>query len=392
MTRCTPPKNSAFSTPEAQVACASGGGPKSTRCACVGGSVHLAEKEIINLSFSGSYTRCTPPPPTCASGGNLGSFSADRATRCTLAHTRTSGEVARIDSTNLPPAPDAALDALIVSAVADTESLLGVVAWPDEPDGVRIVELTAPTVWGLCSGSGHGFARAHGFPAGAAVMVAAWRIAALHADAAADTARQLMADLRVPATAAGRLVARCRDSGCTMATVAIEHTAAHELAHALAADLDADLDDARANALRDLPATFSRVEAPEISAAHHGPAWAAAAAIIYGRCQRIRAAVAGKWAALSLAEFPRYGMQYAAVAEAVAVVADDTPIRSLLRDRDFMARVEAVVPTCDERVALIARRRDTAPTGVPPVAAADVSGGREAALHNEGDDHERRRA
>jgi hypothetical protein len=270
--------------------------------------------------------------------------------------------------------------------VADAESLLNVVAWPDEPDGVRIVELTAPTVWGLCSGSGHGFARAHGFPAGAAVMVAARRIADLHVDAAADTAQQLMADLRVPATAAGRLVARCRDSGCTMATVAIEHTAAHELAHALAADTDTVLDDARANALRDLPAAFSRVEAPEISAAHHGPAWAAAAAIIYGRCQRIRAAVASKWAALSLAEFPRYGMQYAAVAKAVAAVADDTPIRSLLHDRAFMARVEAVVPTCDERVALIARRQDTAPTGVPPVAAADVSGGREAALHNEGDD------
>ena len=85
-------------------------------------------------------------------------------------------------------------------------------------------------------------------------------------------------------------------------------------------------------------------------------------------------------------------MQYAAVAKAVAAVADDTPIRSLLRNRDFMARVEAIVPSCDERVALIVRRRDTAPTGVPPVAAADVSGGREAALHNEGDDHERRRA
>ena len=79
-------------------------------------------------------------------------------------------------------------------------------------------------------------------------------------------------------------------------------------------------------------------------------------------------------------------MQYAAVTKAVAAVADDTPIRSLLRDRGFMARVEAVVPSCDERVALIARRRDTAPTGVPPVAAADVSGGREAALHNEGDE------
>jgi hypothetical protein len=289
-------------------------------------------------------------------------------------------------TTNLPPPPDAALDELIARAVPDAESLLGVVAWPDEADGVRIVELTAPTVWGLCSGSGHLFARAHGFPAGAAVMVAARRIAALHVDAAADTAQQLLADLRVPAAAAGWLVARCRDSGCTMATVAIEHTAAHELGHALAADVDADIDDARANALRDLPTSFSRVETPEISAAHHGPAWAAAAAIIYGRCQRIRAAVAGKWAALSLAEFPRYGMQYAAVAEAVAVVADDTPIRSLLRDRDFMARVEAVVPTCDQRVAMIARRRDTAPTGVPPVAAADVSGGREAALHNEGDE------
>jgi hypothetical protein len=289
-------------------------------------------------------------------------------------------------TTNLPPTPDAALDELIVSAVADAESLLGVVAWPDEADGVRIVELTAPTVWGLCSGSGHLFARAHGFPAGAAVMVATRRIAHLHADAAADTAQQLKADLRVPATAAGRLVDRCRDSGCTMATVAIEHTAAHELAHALAADIDTALDDARANALRDLPATFSRVETPAISAAHHGPAWAAAAAIIYGRCHGIRAAVASKWATLSLAEFPRYGMQYAAVAEAVVAVTDDAPIRSLLRDRDFMARVEAVVPTCDERVALIARRQDTAPTGVPPVAAADVSGGREAALHNEGDD------
>lgn len=386
MTRYTPPQNSAFPSPEAQVACASGGLPKSTRCACVGGSVLLAEKEIINLSFSGNYTRCTPHAPTCASGGNLGSFPADHATRCTLPHTRASGDLARSE-TNLPPALDADVDELVARATADAESLLGVVAAPDEPDGVRIVGgLAAPTVWGLCSGSGHAFARAHGFPSGLAVMVAGRRIAALHAAAAAETAGQLLVELRVPATAAARLVARCRDSSDTMATVAIEHTAAHELAHALAADTDTALDDARANALRDLPATFSRVDTPEISAAHHGPAWAAAAAIIYSRCQGIRVAVAGKWAALSHDEFVRYGMQYPEVAKAVAHIPYDAPLRSLLRDRDFMVRVEAAVPSREERVALIARRQHTAPPGVPTVAAEDVSGGREAALHDERDE------
>ena len=384
MTRSTPWKRDLKRSPDAQPACTSGGRPKTTESWCVGGGGHLAEKENKYLSFSGIYTTCTARDATCASGGSLGDLSAGQPTRRAPLHARTCGSAHGCE--NAPTTSDAALDEHLAAAVADAESLLNVVAWPDEPDGVRIVELTAPTVWGLCSGSGHGFARAHGFPAGAAVMVAGRRIAELHVDAAADTAQQLMAGLRLPATATGRLVARCRDTGCTMAIVAIEHTAAHELAHALAADVDADIDDARANALRDLPATFLRVETPEISAAHHGPAWAAAAAIIYGRCQRIRAAVAGKWAALSLAEFPRYGMQYAAVTKAVAAVADDTPIRSLLRDRGFMARVEAVVPSCDERVALIARRRDTAPTGVPPVAAADVSGGREAALHNEGDE------
>ena len=288
-------------------------------------------------------------------------------------------------TTNTRPTPDTTLDEPLTAAVADAESLLNVVAWPDEPYGVRIVELTAPGVWGLCSGSGHGFARAVGIAAGCAIMVASRRIASAFNGMTSGIVEELLAELRVPATTAARFTARCRASAAVMGTVAIEQTATHELAHALAADIDPALDEARAQSYRKLPSTFRRVDNPDVQAAAHGPAWAAAVAILYRRCQAIRGDVASKWASHAATEFHRYGMNYAAVAEALAAVTDDAAIRPLLSDRAFMTRVEAVMPSMAERAEIIASQH-TAPTGVPPVAAADVSGGREAAIHDERDE------
>ena len=371
MTRCTPCHKTAFSSPDAQVACTSGGGPKSTKCACVGGSVHLAEKEIINLSFSGSYTTCTPPPPTCASGGNLGDLAADRATRCTPPPTRTSGEVARIDSTILPPTPDAALDALIVSAVANAESLLGVVAWPDEPD-VRIVQTTASGIYGLCTGSGHALAAAHGLP-GCAVMVAALRIQTRYRAVAMEIIAD--EDRHLARTAAGSVLLASRVNAIADRLVAsrVAFTAAHELAHALAAAVDQRPDDKESTRLRALPTTHEPDLDPEFTARSHGARWAALAAIIYRRVIELRPALAKEWHRWAVLEFESYGMTFAPVAERVASISDSMPLRRLARDRQFIASVESLVPTQSHRADLIARRRssDQLPQDVPAVA--DVS-------------------
>lgn len=371
MTRCTPPQNSAFPAPEAQVACASGGGPKSTRCACVGGSVHLAEKEIINLSFSRTYTRCTPHAPTCASGGNLGSFSADRVTRCTLSHTRTSGASEHGPETNTPPTLDADVDQLVARATTDAESLLSAVAAPDEPDGIRIVRLTAPAVWGLCRGSGHAVARAYGFDAGIAVMVAGYRIAEGPFIAAAQTVEDLLDELRVRGAQLERLRASARAVAGNLARLSIEATATHELGHALAADVDKPPTDVEVAEIIALPTTFVREDTPEVRARGHGPAWAAATAILYQRCQAIRPAVAGKWRKMAETEFHGYGMTLAAVADAVRYVPADAAIRPLVRNREFMARIEAVVPSLEERIALIVKQRAATAQPQQGVPAAD---------------------
>ena len=370
MTKSTPWKRDLKRSPDAQPACTSGGRPKTTESWCVGGGGHLAEKENKYLSSSGIYTTCTARDATCASGGSLGDLSAGQPTRRAPLHARACGSAHGCE--NAPTTSDAALDEYLAAAVADAESLLNVVAWPDEPDGVRIVQTTANGIYGLCTGSGHALAAAHGLP-GCAVMVAALRIQTRYRAVAMEVIAD--EDRHLARTAAGSVLLASRVNAIADRLVAsrVAFTAAHELAHALAAAVDQRPDDKESARLRALPTTHEPDLNPEFTARSHGARWAALAAIIYRRVLELRPALANEWQRWAVSEFESYGMTFAPVAEHVANISDSMPLRHLARDSQFIASVESLVPPQSQRADLIALRRssDQFPQDVPAVA--DVS-------------------
>jgi len=257
-------------------------------------------------------------------------------------------------------------------AVADAESLLNVVAWPDVPDGVRIVHTTANGVYGLCTGSGHALAAAHGLP-GCAVMVAALRIQTRYRAVAMESISDEDRYLARTATGSVLLASRVNAIADRLVASRVAFTAAHELAHALAAAVDQRPDDKEFARLRALPTTHQPDLDPEFTARSHGAPWAALAAILYRRVIELRPGLAKEWHRWAVLEFEGYGMAFAPVAEHVANISDSMPLRHLARDREFIASVESLVPPQSQRADLIALRRssDQLPQDVPAVA--DVS-------------------
>lgn len=239
----------------------------------------------------------------------------------------------------------------------DAEALLRVVVWPDEP-ACRIIDLAVPDGHeGLSHGSGHRLARAHGCSDGIAVLVAFRRMLArwLALFDGYDLAPAMVIE-------AARRYAR-----------PVEQTACHEAAHALASPIDEPLtDDAQVRLLRQLaiaPVAVSQVT-PE--AEGHGAPWAAGAAILYGRAARLRPAVAETWHEAARREFSRYGLEYDAVVRQVACIGDDEPLRALLCDPIWLARIERVIPPLADRAALIAARKpNTVPADGPSNTADD---------------------
>lgn len=248
----------------------------------------------------------------------------------------------------MTPAPALIVDHL-PRIVQEAEGLLSLAGWPDAPFGVRIVECTGEGLDGRSWGSGHRVASAHGLD-GIAVMVACRKIV--------DRWLEEPAGLTGPEWAAAwsRKVVE-------VATVSVEQTSLHELAHALSHPLDAPLvDEHQAAEYRSAASAASAGYVAAVEAVHHGAAWAAAAAILYGRASLFRKELKGRWSFIVRREFERYGMSFDAVADAVAGISEDSPLRPLLSDKVFLSSVEAVIPPADERAALIEGK---SATGVP---------------------------
>lgn len=242
--------------------------------------------------------------------------------------------------------------------IADAEALMRVAAWPDLPAGCRIINCAGGRLAGFCDGSGHRLAQAHGFRPGAVAVAVA-----------AETA------LRVSFERWGdELPVALGEAG-----VMIETVAAHELAHALVADIDAELRPGEADILRRVPAavgTITATDSPDRRVRDHGPAWAAALAILGRRCQRHRPWARHRWADLLDRDLQAYGIDAQAVADAVGDVADEVSLRDLLvAEGNIVARVAEAIPSATERAALIAAMHETTPADpgrVAPVAAGET--------------------
>jgi hypothetical protein len=243
--------------------------------------------------------------------------------------------------------------AIIVPAVvADAEALMTALAAPDEPAGIRLVEMVDPRFMGLAPGSGHRVAQAYGLQ-GSAVMVATTRTVRRWVAAFANPEELWRYD-------------RAREVAIAYSGFEVAQIAAHEVGHILVADIDKPLaSEAEAEAIRG-KALGSLASIPlDREAAAHGPAWAAAVAILHLRAKRHRSSMAELWHKVVIDEGRAYGFDMAAVLELVARVPEDEPLRPLLRDPIFLARIEHAIPPASERAAAIAQIRNIAPPGVP---------------------------
>ena len=249
--------------------------------------------------------------------------------------------------------PAALVDAALPAAREAADRLLSAVAWADEPSGVRIVPASPPGTWGLAKGSGHCSAIAAGYGGGVAVYVAAPTLIGRWTSHAGEM------DEFGPAAAA-----RWQASLVNVGTVNVLQLGLHEVAHALVAARDtipptsADIERTRELASQ----SYSITAAADI--AWHTPAWALAYSLLLHRAVMVREADAELLALFTAHDAAGYGIDLAAVMEAVGPVEPDAPIRPLVADAVLLARVEATMPPLEARVAMLASKRSTAP-GVP---------------------------
>jgi hypothetical protein len=217
----------------------------------------------------------------------------------------------------------------------DAEALLAVAAWADLPAGVAVLPLTGrPEASGASIGSGHALALAHGCRPGAvAVRVDVVGIMRAALTASADDA------------ALGILAARPM----------IEAVAVHELAHALVHDPDDTSTAAEAVAL----VAACDAAALRTGADAHGPRWAAAVVVLTRRVIRLRPAHERPALKAAMhADLQAYGLDAAAVAEALGEIADEEPLRELLAaGGDVACRVARACPPDAERQASINEHR-----------------------------------
>jgi hypothetical protein len=146
-----------------------------------------------------------------------------------------------------------------------------------------------------------------------------------------------------------------------VARLVAEAVAIHEAAHALVAEPDAQ---------HDIDGAVARVRASEAGpvrcgADAHGPRWAAAVVVLTARAIRLRPAhERGDRQATMRQELTGYGIDAAAVAEALGDVADEVRLRELLvSGGDAAGRVAAACLPEHDRQAAIEHRRQRGAAG-----------------------------
>jgi hypothetical protein len=224
----------------------------------------------------------------------------------------------------------------------DAEALLAVAAWADLPAGLAVLPLTGrPEASGASIGSGHALALANGCRPGAvAVRVNVAGIMRATLTASADDA------------ALGIIVARPM----------IEAVTVHELAHALVHDPDDTSTAAEAVAL----VAACDAAALRTGADAHGPRWAAAVVALTRRVIRLRPAhERPALEAVMHADLQAYGLDAAAVAEALGDVADEARLRALLAAGGDVARrvTRACRPDAERQVSINEHRRQHGAAG-----------------------------
>ena len=228
------------------------------------------------------------------------------------------------------------IDLLVGEITRDAEALLAVAAWPDLPAGVALLPLDGRVdAAGASIGSGHDLALANGCRPGAV---------ALRVDVASIVRQAVIA---APGSTAVAL---------NIAGIVAEAVAIHEAAHAIVAEPDAEHDIAEA---------IARVKAAEAASSRRGadvhcPRWAAAVWILTNRSIRLRPAhERGGREATMRDDLARYGVDTAAVAEALGDVADEVRLRELLATSGDVARRVACAcrPEAERQVVIEHRRQ-----------------------------------
>ncbi len=217
----------------------------------------------------------------------------------------------------------------------------------DEPE-VTVLDFPAsPLAIGLAVGSGHLLAAAHGLP-GVAVLVS---VSPLWDAIVAHTSNE-----------AAELVAGFGESPLELLMIGV-----HELGHSLAFALDkrASLDEGDVRRRLLSLTAIGPVAVMDVPDAHDA-AWAAATSILYRRLAAQRPDEAVRIRDIATAEFQAYGMPYDEVASIVADIPDREMIRPLAADPGFVGRIEAVVPSLEERRSIIAARQQMREADVPP--------------------------
>ncbi len=238
---------------------------------------------------------------------------------------------------------------LTTAIIEQLSRRLEAVARPDG-EAVHVLDMPSnPVAVGVSRGSGHRIAAAHGLPGVAVLVTVSPLVDALLREYRPETIENTFFREGLGAIAAG----------------AFEQIAAHELGHALASPRDPEgpIDAGELANLQSLTASGPANLIPP--AESHGPAWAAATAILYRRCMGSLPDCAYDWHRNAVAEFARYGLDYPAVAALVANVPGDAPIRPIVADAGFIGRIEAATPSVEDRRAIIASR-NTRPADVPP--------------------------
>jgi len=231
---------------------------------------------------------------------------------------------------------------LLVSEIArDAEALLTVAAWPDLPAGMAVLPLDGcDYASGKSIGSGHDLALANGCRPGAV---------AVRVDVAGIVRQAVAADPNYPTVA------------LDVAAMVAEAVAIHEAAHAIVAEPDAE---------KDIAGAVARVRAAEAAPSRSGadahcPRWAAAVVALTCRAIRLRPAIERVDREATLRDdLSRYGIDAAAVADALGDVADDARLRELLAaGGDVASRVASACRPQAERQAVIDHRRQRVAAG-----------------------------